>query len=122
MTLHASTRIFWGLTGRKEIHEFDTTTNTNIVREEFSSTLANSKDYPYLGIHNKPMFKVNIGTVIGDPNSKFKVSFHVYNLLGGNGSKANINSLRWMEEFDINSTDLFGMDYRSFALKVNYIF
>lgn len=122
MTIHASARIFWGLVGRKDLYDFDSTTNTNEALEYYTNALANAKNYPYLGIQHQPMVKMNIGTVLGRVDSKLKVSFHIYDLFGGNGSHGSINSLRWMQAFDANSTDLYGMDYRSYAVKLQYTF
>lgn len=123
MTIHASARIFWGLIGRKDIHEFDTLTNTNQSLEFARNSLANAKDYPYLGIHSDPNVKMNIGLTLGSKDDKLKVSIHVYDLLAGNGSKSSIHSLRWQQAYDATSTnDLFAMDYRSYALKLTYSF
>ena len=120
ITLHASARIYWSLIGRKQI--FDYTTGSSAILNPYSSALANAKDYPYLGIQNNPMFKVNLGVVLGGSESHFKVSVHVYDLLGGNGSSKNINSLRWQYAGSANTGDLFAVDYRSFAMKMAYTF
>lgn len=121
ITLHASSRIFWGLIGRQDIHEYDPATNTNEVLNNYSPDLANAKNYPHMDIHKSPIFKINLGVVLNSKDEKMKFSFHVYDLLGGNGSNASLHSLRWNQSFHAASaTDLYGMDYRSFALKLTY--
>lgn len=122
MTIHASSRIFWGLLGRKDIHEFDTLTNKNRSLDFARRSLANAKDYPFMKIHSAPICKMNIGVTIGAKDDKLKVSLHVYDVLAGNGSRASRNSLRWQQAFDITATDLYAMDYRSFAMKLTYSF
>lgn len=119
MTLHADSRIFWGLTGRTDIHEFDTLSNTNINLEFARNSLANAKDYPYLYAHKAPIVKFNLGVTLGSKNDKIKVSFLVYDLLGGNGSSASRHSLRWQQAYEAAvNDDLFAIDYRSYALKL----
>lgn len=122
MTIHASARIFWGLWGRRDIYEFDTLSNTNQSLEFARNSLANIKDYPYLGIHTSPNIKMNMGVTFGSKDYKLKVSLHVYDLLAGNGSHPSRNSLRWQESFDITSNDLYAMDFRSYSLKLSYNF
>ena len=123
LTLHSSVRMFWGLIGRKDVHTFDSLTSTNQVLTDLSSGLQNANKYPYLSIDNVPMFKINIGAVINTYDNRLKISFHVYDLLGGNGTTGSVHSLRWQEFFSATTaTDLYGIDYRSFAVKIGYTF
>lgn len=121
LTVHTSARVFWGLAGRKQIHEYDST-NTNPALEDFKGAYANNKQYPYLGIHEAPMVKWNIGVVV-KASEQLTLSFHVYDVLAGNGSSPSINSLRWQQSGNSKEhTDLFAVDYRSYGIKLNYLF
>lgn len=123
LTLHTSARVFWGMAGRKEVYGFDAATNTNETLAGISAALRTANDFPYLGIVHTPMVKLNAGIILGESDSKVKVSLHAYNLLGGNSSKANLNSIRWQQAYNAaTTTDLYGMDYRSYAIKVQYQF
>jgi hypothetical protein len=119
VTIHTDARIFWGLTGRKDVHQFDTTNITNPDLAEFKNDYANNKQYNYLGIHNKAMVKWNAGISI-NASEKLTVAIYAYDLLAGVNKR---HTLRWQQSGNIKEhTDLFSVDYTSFALKVNYKF
>jgi len=121
VTLHLSVRVFWGLAGRKTIHEY--TPGQNEVLDEFQSILKDASTYNYYNIHEQPMFKVNAGAVLAKPGSKMKFSFHVYDLLAGNGVDVNLNSIRWNQSYNASTvTDYYAIDFISFAMKLTYDF
>lgn len=120
VSLQANARIFWGLQGRTPIQEFDPKTNTDPILKDVSGAISTANQYPYLDIDSEAIFRVNAGVVLGSPESRLKVSLYGYDLLGGNGTGRNLNSVRWGQMFDLTASDLYGMEYRSFAIKVNY--
>jgi len=129
VTLHTSARVFWGLEGRTAIHEFDpeaheeamangTASETQVVLDDIKGNISNAAEFEYFDIHKTAMVKMNAGITFKRPESPLTVSFHVYDLLAGNGSEANRNSLRWMPAFSPDALDLMSVDLRSFAFKV----
>lgn len=116
LTIHNDFRIFWGLAGRKDIHEYN---GNNKALNRFSSTFSNNTSYPYLDIHKSAMIKWGGGIIIKADN-QLTLSFHVYNILANSNSR---NSLRWQKSGIISEhTDLFSVDQRSYAIKLNYNF
>jgi outer membrane receptor protein involved in Fe transport len=98
LTLSTNARIFYGLAGRKSV---------------------NPEGYNDLGVTNNAMLKWNAGVMIkGGEN--FKVGIHVFDILGN--KKHAINTLRWQQMYDLTSTDLFGLDYTSATLSIEYKF
>lgn len=120
-TLHFSSRIFWGMKGRADIHEFEV--GKNEILDEFEGLLRYAKEYNYLDVHKKPMVKMNTGLVFGRNNGRMSFAFHIYDMLAGNGKKLSINSLRWNQMYhSISITDLYAVDYTSYAVKFVYKF
>ena len=100
ITFHSDLRIFWELKGRQELHD----------------------DYPqfnYLDIDSKPMLKWNASVHIKASDS-FSVSLLVYDILGSNNTP--INTLRWQKRGTEDQNALYGLDYRSFAINLQYDF
>jgi len=131
LTCHASTRVFWGLQGRTEIHEFDeqahleaiesgTESETDRLLEDYSKDLADIDDFNFFDIHKKASVKLNLGIIIGNKGFPLKASLHVYDVLAGNGSGSNIHKIRPGNLTDPEALDLYGVDYRSYAFKLTY--
>lgn len=121
LTLHLSARVYWALSGRKDIHEYKA--GENEVLDVFAGTLKYADRYNDFDMHKKPIIKMNAGFVIAKPKGNITCSFHVYDILGGNGDKPSIHSLRWSQMFDASiATGLYAQDYRSYALKLRYKF
>lgn len=133
VTLHTSARVFWGLKGRTDLHEFDpetheaaiadgTASETQLILDDIKGNISNATEFEYFDIHKTAIVKMNAGVTFKRPESPLTVSFHVYDLLAGNGSEANKNSIRWMPAFSPDALDLFGVDLRSYAFKLTYQF
>jgi len=118
LTLHTDARLFWGLTGRRDIHTYSAANPTNPILADYKSYGHNDR-YPYLGIHNSLMVKWNLSVNI-QANEKLSFSVYAYDILSGARS---INSLRWQQSGNSEEhTDLYGVDRTSFAVKLNYKF
>ncbi|WP_045460888.1 TonB-dependent receptor plug domain-containing protein [Sporocytophaga myxococcoides] len=119
LTLHTDARLFWGLTGRRDIHTYSTANQNNPILADYGSSYGYNNQYPYLGIHNSLMVKWNLSVNI-QANEKLSFSVYAYDILSGARS---INSLRWQQSGNsMEHTDLFGVDRTSFAVKLNYKF
>ncbi len=118
LTLHTDARLFWGLTGRRDIHTYSTANQNNPILADYDNYGHNNK-YPYLGIHNSLMVKWNLSVNI-QANEKLSFSVYAYDILSGARS---INSLRWQQSGNSKEhTDLYSVDRTSFAVKLNYKF
>ncbi len=100
ITFHSDARIFWGLKGRSEIHELD-------------------DRFPYLGADQKAIVKWNIGVHV-KAGDNLKVSVLVYDLLASADNP--IHSLRWQQLYETSNTALYGADFRSMGINIEYKF
>lgn len=116
---HSSWRLFWGLNGRKYIHNYRPG-QTGIL-EDYSGYFANNNSYPYLGVERKIMVKWNASLRLVVRNCTFQ--FFVYDLLAPQSRKRNVHSIRWQQMANSTvHTDLYGYDFRSYAAKVTVVF
>lgn len=99
-TFHSSVRTFWGLAGRRKIHE-------------------ENPAFPYLNAHAAAIVKWNASITL-KPDEKWRVSLMVYDILGTDRNP--IHTLRWQQMAEPSQTDLFGSDLRTWSLDVAYKF
>jgi hypothetical protein len=109
LTLHTDARIFWGLWGRDSIYAAD-------EKMGFSS----------LGIANDAMAKWNASLHFRLP-SGIRVSLFAYDLLGsddgpGGNTPLAIHTLRWHQMGTADQKDLYSVDQRSYALRLEKTF
>lgn len=108
-TLHADARIFWSLAGRDSIYAVDEAKGTN-----------------NWGITEEAIYKVNVSALFDLP-SNLSVGVYVYNLLGvDKGTQTDndwaSNTLRWQQMGTPDQKDLYAVDLRSYAIKINKSF
>lgn len=124
MSLNLNTRIFWGLPGR-----------SNCISDV-------KKDYPevfdslnFVDIDKKPIIKLNAGatfTLIDNTNklksqlfNRVALSIFWYDILAPYSKKGDgftRNAIRWQQMSDPKERDLYAMDLRSVALRLNVDF
>ncbi len=100
LTFHTDVRVFWGLKGRQVIHE-------------------QNPQFPDLGIQTNAVVKWNVSFHC-NPSENWHVGFYVYDVLGTKNNP--IHSLRWQQRATPEQTDLYSVDLRSFAVKLDYTF
>lgn len=133
LTLHSSARIFWGMKGRIPMHEFDPEAHDEDMKSEnpsdiatvldpYENDLADAGNYQYFDIQNKAQVKMNLGLTFKKDDFPLTASFHVYDVLAGTAENTNRNNLRAGTSFVPFSLNIYGVDYRSYALKVKYTF
>lgn len=96
---HTNSRIFWGLRGRKVVHD-------------------GNPQFPYLQTQ-RPIVKWNLGCSIY-PSDKMKISLMVYDLLAGSGNSR--HAIRWQQMGNSTQTDLYTSDIRTWSVNVMYKF
>ncbi len=109
ISLHTDARIFWGLPGRDSAYTAD-----------------NKLGFNTLGIQSDIMTKWNASIQLSLPKD-LSVSFHVYDILGVDEGTLEDNSLagntlRWQQMGVPNQKDLYAVDLRSYAIKVEKTF
>lgn len=97
ITLHTNLRAFWALSGRTDLYKED-----------------EKKGFNYLNITSSPMFKWNTSLHCNLPEN-FMVSFYAYDILG---QSDNLNAVRWQQSAFPDQKDLYTVDQRSFAIKL----
>ncbi|MBO9699494.1 MAG: TonB-dependent receptor [Sporocytophaga sp.] len=120
LTVHTDARLFWGLTGRRDIYNYSAANPTNpILQADYGSSYAWNNQYPTYGVQSHLIMKWNMSVNI-QANEKLSFSVYAYDLLAGAKS---IHSLRWGQMYNAQeATDLYGIDRTSFAVKLNYKF
>ena len=109
VSLHTDARIFWGLPGRDSAYSAD-----------------NKLGFNTLGIQSDVMTKWNASIQLNLPKD-LTVSLHVYDILGVDNGTSEDNSLagntlRWQQMGVPNQKDLYAVDLRSYAIKVEKAF
>jgi hypothetical protein len=104
MTIHTDMRVFWGLDGRDSIAAVD-----------------EAKGMDYANITRDAMVKWNMGLQFKLPAAT-KLSLYAYDLLGESEGDLAIHSLRWQQRGADDHSDLFAVDQRSFAAKIEKAF
>jgi outer membrane receptor protein involved in Fe transport len=106
VALHTDARVFWSLAGRDSIYKAE-----------------DNASYNSLGVSANKMVKLDASILFSLP-SNLTVSFYVYNILASTnpGSELAINSLRWQQRGTPDQNDLYSLDYRSFAMKMDKSF
>ena len=129
MTFHTDNRIFWGLKGREDIHEYETNGdevvnggNENINTDDYKSIYGHNTDFNYHGIHKDIMSMWNASF---HWNIEYDISIgeYVYDILADDEGGNAIHSLRWQQSGNSKEhTDLYGVDQRSYALSITKTF
>jgi len=104
LTLHSDVRVFWGLVGRQKTYDQEEAAGWN-----------------YQGIQNDAMAKWDASAHMALPK-EFQVSFFVYDILGSDDPDLVAHTLRWQQQAEPAQKDLYGVDYRSYAVKVEKSF
>ena len=101
MSVSTNLRVFWGLPGRTDLYAEDIKKGEN-----------------YLNIDKMPMIKWNAGLHFNLP-SDYNLSLYVYDILGQSTS---LNAVRWQQSAFADQKDLYTVDQRSFAIKLEKTF
>ncbi len=109
LTLHTDMRIFWGLPGRDSMYTEDAKLGFNA-----------------LGIQSDPMTKWNASLHFRLPG-RVRISVYAYDLLGVDKGSAEsndlaIHTLRWQQMGTSDQKDLYSVDRRSYALRLEKVF
>jgi len=104
LTLHGDARIFWGLDGRDSLYAAD-----------------EAKGWDYLNITRDAMVKLDLSCQMALPRD-FILTLYAYDLLGSETGSLATNSARWQQMATPDQKDVYGTDFRSFALKVDKSF
>ncbi|MBO9698899.1 MAG: TonB-dependent receptor plug domain-containing protein [Sporocytophaga sp.] len=119
ISIHTDFRLFWGLTGRKDIHQYDTTKVNNPNLNDYAKNYAFNNKFPFLGIENHLMVKWDVGLNIR-PGKNILIAFYGYDLLAWVNK---LQTLRWQQSADIKEqTDLYSVDYSFFSFRLDYKF
>jgi len=100
LKLNTNMRVFWGLNGRKEIYDETTAFND-------------------LSVDHAAIVKWNAGLHL-TPSEQIVISIFVYDILAS--EKNPRHTIRWQQYGTPEQNDLFGADFRSFALQFDYKF
>ena len=101
MSVSTNLRVFWGLQGRTDLYAEDIKKGEN-----------------YLNVTSLPMVKWNAGLHFNLPY-EYKLSAYVYDILG---TSTSLNSVRWQQSAFADQKDLYTVDQRSFAIKLEKTF
>lgn len=119
VNIHTDLRLFWGLTGRKDVHQYDTTKVNNPNLNDYAEDYAFNNKFPFLGIEDHLMVKWDIGINIR-PGKNLLIAFYGYDLLAWVNK---LQTLRWQQSADIREqTDLYSVDYSFFSFRLDYKF
>ncbi len=119
VSIHTDFRLFWGLTGRKDVHQYDTTKVNNPNLNDYAKDYAFNNKFPFLGIEDHLMVKWNVGLNIR-PGKNLLIAFYGYDLLTWLNK---LQALRWQQSADIREqTDLYSVDHSFFSFRIDYKF
>jgi len=119
IAFHSDWRIFWGLKGRSDLIHY--TPGDNGILQDYAKYYVYNNTYPYLNIDRRLIVKWNLGVKLTLKNSI--VQLFIYDILSPQSSTNNINSIRWQQMSDSKvQTDLYSYDFRSYAVKVTFLF
>jgi hypothetical protein len=107
--LHTDARVFWGLPGRDSLYAAD-----------------EKKDFNSLGIGSDAMTKLNASLHFRLPGA-VRVSLFAYDILGvdegpDTDNRLGIHTLRWHQMANADQRDLYSVDQRSYALRIEKTF
>jgi outer membrane receptor protein involved in Fe transport len=109
LNLHTDARVFWGLQGRDSIYSED-----------------EGRGFNSLGIQSDAMTKWN-ASMHFRLDGGLRISLHVYDLLGvdkwtDDENELAIHTLRWHQMGTADQKDLYSVDQRSYALRIEKAF
>ncbi|MEN9352820.1 MAG: hypothetical protein RL318_145 [Fibrobacterota bacterium] len=112
LTLHTDTRIIWGYSGR----------DSSIKALEKGEGYTKNSKVDMLDISNKAIVKWNASAHLAFPDN-WTLGIYVYNILAGETKDDGLeNALRLQYKFDANSNELYAIDNRQFAVRLDKAF